>query len=84
MSELLACTVVGLAHATYQRLSLAATPARSGCQLRAWLRASAVKYPCHGFRRAWLALRHDGRREVTVMKVHRLWRGECRQVAWRA
>jgi transposase InsO family protein len=29
---------------------------RSDADLRAWLRAYAVKHPCHGFRRAWAAL----------------------------
>ena len=44
--------------------------------MRAWLRSYATKYPCHGFRRAWAALRYDERREVNKKKVHRL-RKEC-------
>ena len=49
--------------------------------MRAWLRAYATKHPCHGFRRAWAALRFDERREVNKKKVHRLWREEgCRSV----
>lgn len=48
--------------------------------MRAWLRAYATKQPCHGFRRAWAALRYDERREVDKKKVHRLWREEGLQV----
>ena len=48
--------------------------------MRAWLRAYATKHPCHGFRRAWAALRYDERREVNKKKVHRLWREEGLQV----
>jgi putative transposase len=55
MSESMACTVVGLARSTYERLSLAATWADPDAQLRAWLRGYAIKHPCHGFRRAWVA-----------------------------
>lgn len=80
MSERLACKAVGLARSTYRRLPLAATPADPDAQLRAWLRGYAIKHPCHGFRRAWAALRHDERREVNVKKVHRLWREEGLQV----
>ncbi|WP_330230412.1 RNA polymerase subunit sigma-24 [Nocardia sp. NBC_00508] len=54
MSERLACKVVGVAQFTYRRISLAHTAADPDADLRAWLRAYAVKYPCHGFRRAWL------------------------------
>ena len=36
--------------------------------------------PCHGFRRAWAALRYDERREVNKKKIHRLWREEGLQV----
>ena len=32
--------------------------------MRAWLRGYATKHPCHGFRRAWAALRYDERRGV--------------------
>ena len=42
--------------------------------------AYATKHPCHGFRRAWAALRHDERHEVNKKKVHRLWREEGLQV----
>jgi hypothetical protein len=80
MSERLACKAVGLARSTYRRLPLAATPADPDAQLRAWLRTYATKHPCHGFRRAWAALRYDERREVNKKKVHRLWRGEGLQV----
>jgi putative transposase len=80
MSERLACKAVGLARSTYRRLPLAATPADPDAQLRAWLRCYATKHPCHGFRRAWAALRHDERREVNKKKVHRLWREEGLQV----
>src|SRR6478672_3247620 len=40
----------------------------------------ATKHPCHGFRRAWAALRYDERREVNKKKVHQLWREEGLQV----
>ena len=80
MSERLACKAVGLARSTYRRLPLAQTPADPDADLRAWLRAYATKHPCHGFRRAWAALRHDERREVNKKKVHRLWREEGLQV----
>ena len=73
MSERLACKAVGLARSTYRRPPLAATPADPDADLRAWLRAYATEHPCHGFRRAWAALRHDERREVNKKKVHRLW-----------
>jgi putative transposase len=76
MSERLACKAVGLARSTYRRLPLAATPADPDAQLRVWLRAYATKHPCHGFRRAWAALRHDEGHEVNVKKVDRLWREE--------
>ena len=64
MSERLACKAVGLARSTYRRLPIAQTPADPDADLRAWLRSYATKHPCHGFRRAWAALRHDVRREV--------------------
>jgi transposase InsO family protein len=44
------------------------------------LRSYATKHPCHGFRRAWAALRYDERSEVNKKKVHRLWREEGLQV----
>jgi transposase InsO family protein len=80
LSERLACKVVGLARSTYRRLPLAQTPADPDTEMRAWLRAYATKHPCHGFRRAWAALRYDERREVNKKKVHRLWREEGLQV----
>ena len=79
MSERLACKAVGLARSTYRRLpSRGPRPIpmpRSG-----WLRSYATEHPCHGFRRAWAALRYDERREVNKKKVHRLWREEGLQV----
>ena len=33
-------------------------------------------HPCHGFRRAWAALRHDEHRRINKKKVQRLWAGE--------
>ncbi|WP_255774470.1 DDE-type integrase/transposase/recombinase, partial [Mycobacteroides abscessus] len=80
MSERLACKAVGLARSTYRRLPLAQTPADPDADMRAWLRAYATKHPCHGFRRAWAALRYDERREVNKKKIHRLWREEGLQV----
>ena len=80
VSERLACKAVGLARSTYRRVPIAHTPADPDADLRAWLRAYAVKHPCHGFRRAWAALRHDEHREVNKKKVHRLWREEGLQV----
>ena len=80
MSERLACKAVGLARSTYRRLPVAQTPADPDAEMRAWLRAYATKHPCHGFRRAWAALRYDERREVNKKKVHRLWREEGLQV----
>ena len=80
MSERLACKAVGLARSTYRRLPIAQTPPIPTPRLRAWLRAYATKHPCHGFRRAWAALRYDERREVNKKKVHRLWREEGLQV----
>jgi putative transposase len=80
MSERLACKAVGLARSTYRRLPLAQTPADPDAELRAWLHTYATKHPCHGFRRAWAALRYDERREVNKKKVHRLWREEGLQV----
>ena len=76
VSERLACKAVGLARSTYRRIPLAQTPADPDAGLRAWLRTYAKGYPCHGFRRAWAALRFDEHREVNKKKVHRLWREE--------
>ena len=81
MSERLACKAVGLARSTYRRLPLAQTPTDPDAEIRAWLRAYATKHPCHGFRRAWAALRYDERRKVNKKKkIHRLWREEGLQV----
>jgi putative transposase len=80
MSERLACKAVGLARSTHRRLPQAQTPADPDADVRAWLRSYATKHPCHGFRRAWAALRYDERREVNKKKIHRLWREEGLQV----
>jgi putative transposase len=80
MSERLACTAVGLARSTYRRLPMAQTPDDPDVAMRVWLRSYATKHPCHGFRRAWAALRYDERREVNKKKIHRLWREEGLQV----
>ena len=80
MSEQWACKAVGLARCTYRRLPVAATPTDPDADLRAWLRSYSTKHPCHGFRRAWAALRHDEGREINTKKVHRLWREEGLQV----
>ncbi len=84
MSERLACKAVGLARSTHRRLPLSQTPADPDAETRAWLRAYATKNPCHGFRRAWAALRYDERCEVNKKKVHRLWREEGLQVRVRS
>ena len=76
MSERLACKAVGLARSTYRRLPIGQTAADPDAEMRAWLRAYATKHPCHGFRRAWAALRYDERREVNRKKIQRLWREE--------
>ncbi|MGE2736101.1 IS3 family transposase [Mycolicibacterium vaccae] len=84
MSERLACKAVGLACSTCRRLPQAETPADPDADLRAWLRSYATKHPCHGFRRAWAALRYDERREVNKKRIHRLWREEGLQVRIRS
>ncbi|MEE6176820.1 IS3 family transposase [Mycobacterium sp. 050134] len=84
MSERLACRAVGLARSTRRRLPQAQTPADPDTEMRAWLRCYATKNPCHGFRRAWAALRYDERREVNKKKIHRLWREEGLQVKIRS
>jgi putative transposase len=84
MSERLACKAVGLARSTYRRLPAAQTPADPDAEMRAWLRAYARKHPCHGFRRAWAALRYDEHREVNKKKIHRLRREEGLQVRVRS
>jgi putative transposase len=76
VSERLACKAVGLARSTYRRIPLAQTPTDPDAELRQWLRDYSTKQPCHGFRRAWAALRHDEHREVNKKKVHRLWKEE--------
>lgn len=73
MSERLACKAVGLSRSTHRRLPQAQTPTDPDLDMRAWLRTYAAKHPCHGFRRAWAALRHDEGQRVNVKKVHRLW-----------
>src|SRR5215470_1541771 len=83
MSERLACTAVGLARSN-RRLPQAQTPTDPDAEMRAWLRSYATKHPCHGFRRAWAALRYDERREVNKKKIHRLWREEGLQVRVRS
>jgi transposase InsO family protein len=80
MSERLACKAVGLARSTYRRLPLSQTPTDPDAEMRAWLRGYATKHPCHGFRRAWAALRYDERREINKKKMSRLWREEGLQV----
>jgi hypothetical protein len=70
----------GLAGSTHRRLPLSQTPADPDADMRASLRCYALKHPCHGFRRAWAALRYDERRGVNKKKVHRLWREEGLQV----
>ena len=76
MSERLACKAVGLARSTYHRVPIAQSPADPDAELRAWLRAYATAHPCHGFRRAWAALRHDEHRRINKKKVQRLWAEE--------
>jgi transposase InsO family protein len=80
MSERLACKAVGLARSTYRRLPIGQSPADPDADMRAWLRAYATKHPCHGFRRAWAALRYDECCAVNKKKIHRLWREEGLQV----
>jgi hypothetical protein len=64
----------------HRRLPLSQTPADPDADMRAWLRCYVTKHPCHGFRRAWAALRYDERREVNKKQVHRVWRDEGLQV----
>ena len=70
MSERLACKAVGLVCCTYRRLPAAQTADEPDAQMRARLRVYAVKYPCHGFRRAWAALRYDEGCEVNKTAPH--------------
>jgi len=51
-------------------------PADPDAELRGWLQAYSREHPCHGFRRAWAALRHDEGRVVNKKKIHRLWTAE--------
>jgi hypothetical protein len=83
-SQRAACKAVGLARSTYRRTPLAQTADDPDADLRAWLRSYATKHPCHGFRRAWAALRHDEGAGVNKKKVHRLWREEGLQVKARS
>ena len=79
MSERLACKAVGLSRPPTDGCPRPQTPADPDVEVRAWLRAYATKHPCHGFRRAWAALRYDERHDVNMKKVHRLWCEEgCR------
>ena len=84
ISERLACQAVGLARSTYRRVRIVETPADPDADLRAWLRSYATKHPCHGFRRAWSALRYDEHHQVNKKKIHRLWCHEGLQVAVRS
>ena len=76
VSERLACKAVGLARSTYRRVPLVQTPADPDSGLREWLRTYSKTNPCHGFRRAWAALRFDEHQGVNKKKVHRLWKEE--------
>ncbi|WP_086009092.1 IS3 family transposase [Nocardia brevicatena] len=80
LSERFACKVVGLHRSTFRRLPLDQTPDDPDARTRAWLREYARKNPCHGFRRAWAALRFDEGHRVNRKRVHRLWREEGLQV----
>lgn len=84
ISERLACKAVGLARSTHRRVRIVDTPADPDADLRTWLRSYATKHPCHGFRRAWAALRYDEHRAVNKKKIHRLWCQEGLQVAVRS
>ncbi|MGY1964742.1 MULTISPECIES: IS3 family transposase [Nocardia] len=80
MSERFACKVVGVHRSTFRRLPLDQTPGDPDAGVRAWLREYARKNPCHGFRRAWAALRFDEGHRVNRKRVHRLWKQEGLQV----
>ncbi|QBJ97726.1 transposase [Rhodococcus sp. ABRD24] len=80
MSERFACKVVGLHRSTFRRLPADQTPDDPDAGVRAWLREYARKNPCHGFRRAWAALRFDEGHRVNRKRVHRLWKQEGLQV----
>ncbi|WP_373862872.1 IS3 family transposase [Nocardia amamiensis] len=80
MSERFACKVVGVHRSTFRRLPLDQTPDDPDAGTRAWLREYARKNPCHGFRRAWAALRFDEGHRVNRKRVHRLWKQEGLQV----
>lgn len=84
MSERLACNAVGLARSTYRRLPQSQRPVDPDADTRNWLRGYATKHPCHGFRRAWAALRYDEGRVVNKKRIHRLWREEGLQVKVRS
>lgn len=76
MSERMACKTVGLSRSTYRTPKITDTPQDPDAELRGWLRDYSTKHPCHGFRRAWAALRHDEGRQINRKKVHRLWTDE--------
>ncbi|WP_159850792.1 IS3 family transposase [Nocardia sp. CY41] len=65
---------------TFRRLPLDQTPGDPDAGARAWLREYARENPCHGFRRAWAALRFDEGHRVNRKRVHRLWKQEGPQV----
>jgi transposase len=80
MSERFACKVVGVHRSTFRRLPLDQIPDDPDAGARAWLREYARKNPCHGFRRAWAALRFDEGHRVNRRRVHRLRKAEGLQV----
>ncbi len=83
MSERLACKAVGLSRSTHRRLPQAQSPTDPDVALRAWLRSYATKPPCHGFRRAWAALRHDGTADQVRLVHHSAGRNPLRSVTLR-
>lgn len=76
MSQRAACKAVGLSRSVCRRLPAAQRPDDPDAGLRARLRDYSRAHPCHGFRRAWAALRYDEKLLVNKKKVHRLWREE--------
>ncbi|MFF7944878.1 integrase core domain-containing protein [Nocardia gamkensis] len=80
MSERFACKVVGCIGRRFRRLPLDQISGDPDAGVRAWLREYARKNPCHGFRRAWAALRFDEGHRVNHKRVHRLWKQEGLQV----
>lgn len=73
VSQRRACVVVGQ-HRSTQRLA-PPPPTDDEVELRAWLRAFAMRRPRWGWRRAYKELRREGRR-VNAKRVQRLWRDE--------